>query len=401
MSAAVAVEPLISDIAQFHVGRRPSGVRRKYRIMARGPFEFFRGTNFLFARAWPEFQPREPGPAVWLCGDLHLENFGAFPTDDGDFRFDINDFDDAIVGPCSVDVLRCATSTLLAAESWRLTPTQGISMVLAFLDAYRHGVRDGSDQASASDAEPDLAGVGELVDATRRGSPHEMLEQYAKQKRGTWRLRECKRIRHAGDKSATLVREAVEGANGTGWKVFDVARRNAGIGSLGLRRFVVLAEEPGASEPALLALKETAPSALAAFADPSMPAFANEGDRAVAAENLLQARPTARLQALTIADRPFHLRTMIPDENRSSLSRLQKRPAKLRAAVAAAGRLTAHSQRRGSNVGGRDRSAELKEWADSSALESVLAHAVRLADQVQRDYSLFRRAYRAGAMDAP
>src|SRR5262249_15293185 len=122
MSTAVATEPLIADIIQFHTGRRPSGLRRKYQLMARGPFEFFRGTNFLFARAWPELQPSQPGPAVWLCGDLHLENFGAFPTDDGDFRFDINDFDDAVVGACSIDLLRCATSTLLAAESWRLTP---------------------------------------------------------------------------------------------------------------------------------------------------------------------------------------------------------------------------------------------------------------------------------------
>jgi uncharacterized protein (DUF2252 family) len=396
---AVAIEPLISDILQFHNGRRPRGLRRKFRRMAQGPFEFFRGTNFLFAQAWPELRPSEPGPSIWLCGDLHLENFGAFPTDDGDFCFDINDFDDAIVGPCSLDLLRCATSTLLAAESWRLTPTQGIGMVLAFLDSYRHHIVDGEDAAPEGEAQPELEGIGELVDATRRGSPHEMLEQFAKQKRGAWRIRECKRVRRAGDKSAALVREAIETVSSGGLRVLDVARRDSGIGSLGLRRFIVLAEEAGAPEPVLLALKESAPSAVAAFADRLMPDFANNAERAVAAQRAMQVRPAARLQALTIAERPYRMRTMIPDENRSCMKRLQKRPARLHAAVAAAGRLTARAQLRGSQVAGKDFSKELRIWARSPALESVLARAVRLADAIQRDFAIYRQAYRDGAME--
>ena len=41
-----------------------------------------------------------------ICGDLHLENFGAYRTDAGDFRFDINDFDEALVAPASFDLVR-------------------------------------------------------------------------------------------------------------------------------------------------------------------------------------------------------------------------------------------------------------------------------------------------------
>ena len=52
-----------------------------------------------------EHAPLDLGPAILQCGDLHLENFGAYQTDDGEFRFDINDFDEALVAPCSLDLV--------------------------------------------------------------------------------------------------------------------------------------------------------------------------------------------------------------------------------------------------------------------------------------------------------
>ena len=64
-------------------GRKKSLVRLKLARMAAGVFAFFRGSNELFAREWPSLAPLEPGPLVLLCGDLHLENFGAYLTDVG------------------------------------------------------------------------------------------------------------------------------------------------------------------------------------------------------------------------------------------------------------------------------------------------------------------------------
>ena len=75
-------------------GRKPELLRRKYRRMGEDLFAFFRGTDHLFAAAWEGLAPVDPGPAILICGDLHLENFGAYRADDGDFVFDINDFDE-------------------------------------------------------------------------------------------------------------------------------------------------------------------------------------------------------------------------------------------------------------------------------------------------------------------
>ncbi len=389
---------LVEVIRDYHIGRQPGGLKRKYRRMAIGAFEFFRGTDFLFARAWPKLQPRWPGPAVWLCGDLHLENFGAFPTDDGEFRFDINDFDESGVAPCSIDLVRCSTSILLAADSWRLSPTQGTGMVLAFLDAYRSAIRDDSLVDDA--AQPKLDAVANLLDAVRFGSREALLQHYAERWRdGKWRCRKTDpRVKSIGDKSRKEVNRAVaQFGAAKSWQVLDAVKRFSGIGSLGLRRLQLLIQGDLSKPPELYSLKEAAPSVLSPYIDPSQPVFSSDAERVVIAQSLLQGKPTAGLAALEFGGRSYRLRAMIPEENRSSLNRLQKKPKRLRAAVALAGQLTARSQRRGSRIAGQDRFAVLRSWAESPALDAVLAAAVRFADWVMRDYAEYVEAFRVGS----
>ncbi|HKM55902.1 MAG TPA: DUF2252 family protein [Isosphaeraceae bacterium] len=84
--------------------------------------------------AWPRPTWR---PSVLICGDLHLENFGAYRTTDGDFLYDINVFDEAIVAPCSLDLVLCATSILLTDQTGKQTSVQAMRNLLAFLDRFR------------------------------------------------------------------------------------------------------------------------------------------------------------------------------------------------------------------------------------------------------------------------
>ena len=393
---------LVDIMREFHADRKAGGVRRKYERMAEGAFEFFRGTNFLFARAWPTLKPLSSGPAVWLCGDLHLENFGAFPTDDGDYHYDINDFDESVVAPCSIDLVRCSTSILLAADSWHLTPMQGTGMVLAFLDAYRQTVLDESN-ALPDKFHPDLGAVAKLLDAVRHGSSERMLAREAKQRwDGAWRFRRSDpRVKDVGAAVSAEVRRAVEEFGKEGeWRVVDIVKRYSGIGSLGLRRYQVLVRANTRPEIRLMSLKEAAPSVLRPFVDPAQPVFPNEAARVVAGQRQLQGKPTAGLAALEFSGRSYRLRAMIPDENRSSLNRLQNKPKRLREAVAAAGRVTAESQRRGSRFDGEDRFTELRYWVESPGLDAVLAAAVRFADWVSEDYRGFLKARRGGNLVA-
>src|SRR5690242_1852264 len=127
----------VAEILAFNRDRKSKLLRLKFRRMKKDAFAFFRGSDHLFASRWPGLRPQDVGPASLICGDRHLENFGAYRTDDGDLLYDINDFDEALVAPCSLDLVRCTTSILLAAQLWKFTPVQAMQTVLTFLDRYR------------------------------------------------------------------------------------------------------------------------------------------------------------------------------------------------------------------------------------------------------------------------
>ena len=97
----------------------PAAFRGKYRKMAADPFAFYRGTACLFdhdvARGRDPWADERTG-RVWIHGDLHVENFGTYMNSHGELIFDVNDFDEAYLGPFSWDLRRFLAS--LALMGW-------------------------------------------------------------------------------------------------------------------------------------------------------------------------------------------------------------------------------------------------------------------------------------------
>ncbi len=88
---------------------------------------------------------------------------------------------------------------------------------------------------------------------------------------------------------------------------------------------------------------------------------------------------------------------MIPEENRASIDRFRKQPAKLRDAVETAGLLTGWSHLRGGRlalVPDQDRWPELADWSGGAAIDAVLAAAARYAERTNQDYAEFREGVR-------
>ena len=89
----------------------PAAFRRKFRKMAASPFAFYRGSASLFyadqtgAYRDDSFLD-EHTSRVWIHGDLHAENFGTYMNSSGQLVFNVNDFDEAYVGPFSWDLKR-------------------------------------------------------------------------------------------------------------------------------------------------------------------------------------------------------------------------------------------------------------------------------------------------------
>src|SRR5215210_2892316 len=119
----------------------PAAFRRKFRKMAASPFAFYRGSASLFyadmtgAYADQSFLD-ERTSRVWIHGDLHAENFGTYMNSSGQLVFNVNDFDEAYVGPFSWDLKRFAASIALIGYAKALSDAVIGDLVTAFTRAY-------------------------------------------------------------------------------------------------------------------------------------------------------------------------------------------------------------------------------------------------------------------------
>src|SRR5690349_23275250 len=123
-------------IEAYNKGRDPALLSRKYKAMATDPFRFLRGACHLFYEDWPKDTPLNAAPLAWSSGDLHLENFGSYKGQNRIAYFDISDFDEAALAPCTWDIARLSTSILVAARSLKLDEQQALSLCQGYLDAY-------------------------------------------------------------------------------------------------------------------------------------------------------------------------------------------------------------------------------------------------------------------------
>lgn len=393
---------VFDEILRFNADRRPDLVSLKLERMDASVFAFFRGTDHLFAVHWPQLRPSDAGPAVLCSGDLHIENFGVYRTDAGDFRYDINDFDESLVAPCSFDLVRCTTSILLAAEDWRLSPLEAARLALHYLDQYRDTAQESLRSGITGEITP-TSGSGpiqDLLKKTAQGGQQEFLDRFTRhEKHEPRRIERIDQKRSDVSKSeARIVSEAIEAYGQTtampaSYRVLDVTGRIAGIGGLGVERYLVLIEGNGSPDGnRLLDMKEARPSSVLSCGTGQQPKWRNEADRVVESQRRLQGKPASGLAVLEIAGRSFRMREMIPEENRSKIDRFQNKPEQLQSAVQSAGKLTAWSHVRGCEPELRE---SLARWATGSALDAVLAAAVRFADANQQDYVQFQETYHA------
>ncbi len=394
----------VEEILRFNADRKEELLRIKYARMAENVFAFFRGVDHLYAMRWPLVRVRDVGPRILICGDLHLENFGAYQTDDGDFRYDINDFDEALVAPCSLDLVRCTTSILLAAEVWQISAVQAMGTALAFLTCYGTAVVEASHNGQIGEVSlgQGAGPIWDLLGETALGEQTKLLDRHTElNKHGQRRiLRSADKHPDISEKKAALIRQAVEQYAHTAptpeaYRVLDVTGRIMGIGSLGLRRYTVLVAGGGRPDTnRLLDIKEAVPSSMLSCSEGPQPDFGgNDALRVVQAQRQLQSKPTAGLATIDIDARHYRMRELVPDENRSKLDHLQKKPEKLRAAVEVVGQLTAWSQMRGCDAQNGGTRRALASWVDSAVFDALLASAVRCVDVTCQDYQDFRAAF--------
>ena len=122
-----------------NAGRVPELVAERHGRMLVSPLAFYRGAASLMARDLATLP--HSGVMAQLCGDAHLVNFGFFASPERALVFDVNDFDETAPGPFDWDLRRLATSFVIAARDRGFKPRVGRDAVTALAEAYREHMR--------------------------------------------------------------------------------------------------------------------------------------------------------------------------------------------------------------------------------------------------------------------
>ncbi len=152
-SNATAATPRSSwvenEIYQYNhpfAAQLPQELATKMQKMTASPFAFYRGTAHIFYRDMQTLPAsafvNSSTRAIWLEGDMHMQNFGVMRDNNGNNVFDTTDFDEGYLGPYVWDLRRMAVSILLAAKENGLSSSDAQDVVRNFLDTYLNKMSD-------------------------------------------------------------------------------------------------------------------------------------------------------------------------------------------------------------------------------------------------------------------
>lgn len=203
-------------------------LRLKHSSMKAEVFPFLRATYYRWAQIWPKVCPDlANGPQVLAVGDLHVENFGTWRDLEGRLIWGVNDFDEAHPMPYANDLVRLAVSAHLASEAGH-SPLKHKGICESILEGYREALQEG--------------GLPYVL-----GENHQWLRDIAESE-----LRDPVHFWGKMDALPTVKEQipvsavdAIEHLMPARDLSYRLARRVAGLGSLGHARFVAIADWHG------------------------------------------------------------------------------------------------------------------------------------------------------------
>ncbi|MFI7399776.1 DUF2252 domain-containing protein [Streptomyces sp. NPDC049541] len=291
--------------------RLPELLPIRYGRMAASPFAFLRGSAAVMAADLAS-RPHT-GLTVQLCGDAHLLNFGVYASPERTLLFDLNDFDETFPGPFEWDVERLAASVAVAGRANGHAEARVRRATLEAVASYRTAMRRLAGQGELAvwyeriDADSLLplvrsAGrrrqVASSLTRARRRTSLQALGKLTEVVDGRRRfIHDPPLLEPAGASDTASLRKIFSDYRSTlseerrllldRYRFVDAARKVVGVGSVGLRCFVVLLTGRDQSDPLFLQIKEARKSVWEEHL-PHGP-YVHPGHRVVAGQRLLQA----------------------------------------------------------------------------------------------------------------
>ena len=291
--------------------RVPELVPIRHQRMAVSTWNYYRGAAAVMAADLAS-QPSS-GLTVQLCGDAHILNFGLWATPERNLSFDLRDFDETLPGPFEWDVKRFAASVVVAARENRVKPATATAALTAGVEAYCRRIRqyttmpeldiwyDGMHVDSlVSYFEPaDRGRISIHIERKRdRRTSRGAFVKLTKMAHGRPRITEDPplRVTISDSEQADLVHHLLAGYRLTlaehqralfdRFTEVDAVRQVVGVGSVGMRVYLVLFEGRSGADPLFLQVKQAGPSVYEAHTQPGR--HDNHGERVISGKRLIQ-----------------------------------------------------------------------------------------------------------------
>ncbi|MEP6851250.1 MAG: DUF2252 domain-containing protein [bacterium] len=408
----------VTLIIESHEGRLERLVPIRVGRMIASPYGFLRGAAAVMAADVARLPSTGITPVI--CGDAHVGNFGFYASPERELVIDLNDFDEAHPGGWEWDLRRLVASIWVAGRQSGTGESDCARASQACVAAYRTEVRRLADQPLISRSYQRLDADG-LLGSVSEPSLREEIERATSRARLRTGDRALPRFtaEHEGRRhiiSEPPLTTAVEGEEyehlaaalddylGTlaphwrralgGYTIVDIAHKVVGVGSVGLRAYVVLLEGSSPEDVVFLQLKQARRSVLARYVHGDSAWHAHQGQRVVEYQQALQTVSDPLLGWTTADGRQYYVRQFRNMKGRVDLVSIDA--AALIDYCQVVGRLLAKGHARTSGA-----SMIAGYVGSSNRLDVALAEfARRYADQTEADHAALVRAVDRGLLPA-
>jgi uncharacterized protein (DUF2252 family) len=391
---------------------RPSLVPIRVERMVASPFAFFRGAGAVMAEDVAPLPTT--GIEVQVCGDAHLANFGMFATPERALVFDINDFDETVVGSWEWDVKRFATSVALAGRAanhpGRSTGTAIRDSVQTYVDETHRRAQmsvldswydqlDSSELSSSAD-DADRAFVEEEIERARSRTSVDLFAKLTvTSDLGVPKIVERPPLIVEVDAALHERAVAIEQSYRASlpeerrvlldqFRLVDVALKVVGVGSVGTDCFVALFFDES-NAPLFLQIKEARRPVWTRGRGDSDQSV-HQGQRVVTGQRVMHAAADVFLGWTSDSGRDFYVRQLADMKRSPRLDRMS--PQRLGRYASLCARALARGHARSGQV------AEVAGYIGSSPMfaNAMVDFALAYAEQTERDHRRFVEAVNDG-----
>lgn len=390
------MDTVIERIRKFNAGLLPDMVQLKYKAMAESPFRFFRGTCHLFYEDLASVKNFPTSPLTWICGDLHLENFGSFKGTNRQVYFDLNDFDESMLAPLNWELVRVLTSIYVAFDTLKLKKKWIEEMAVLFLEVYTERLKAG--KAYYIDPRTADGVVRTFLDNAALRKAKEIIRKNAdgKDKQLLIKINNQTHFKLEKKLKGDLLSHMTQWLAKTDflankYVVKDAVFRVAGTGSIGLKRYMLLLQSTkNRNKLLLIDLKQATKSSLAPFNKVSQPKWTSEAERIASTKYHMQNISPALLSTTLFKGDIFVLQELQPAADRINLAGLATQIKEIEAVIKDMAVLTASAQLRSTGIQGSAINDELTAFAAKNiGKDALLAYARNYAAQVKKDYKAY------------